>query len=76
MLDKMLKLFSFGCRHSHLSVPFPIDVATHDQGHVDQPAQVPRGCSHYVVCLDCGRRYGYDWGAMKMVKDGGLRTAG
>jgi hypothetical protein len=76
MFEKMLKILSLSCRHSNLSVPFPIDVATHDQGHLDWPAEeLPRGCSHYVVCLECGRRYGYDWGAMKMVKSG-LRPAG
>ena len=27
------------------------------------------GPSHYVVCLDCGRKFPYDWQNMKMVKN-------
>lgn len=67
MFEKVLSLFSLGCRHGHLSVPFSIDVARH-QPHLDWTEELPPGQSHYVVCLDCGRRFGYDWNAMKVVK--------
>jgi hypothetical protein len=23
--------------------------------------------SHYVVCLDCGRKFGYDWSQMRTI---------
>jgi len=75
LLEKMLKWFSLGCRHTHLSVPFSMDVARQHQAHLDWAEELPPGCSHYVVCLDCGLRYGYDWDAMKVIKTR-LRHAG
>jgi len=75
MFNKMMNLFSFGCRHSHMSVPFSMDVARQHQAHLDWVEELPKGCTHYVVCLDCGRRYGYDWDEMKVIK-GRLRPAG
>ena len=75
MLEKMLNLFTFGCRHTHLSVPFSVETALRQQAHVDWVEELPPGCSHYVVCLDCGRRFGYDWGSMKVIKSR-LKSAG
>jgi len=66
MLEKMLNLF--GCRHAHLSVPFSMETARQNQAHLDWAEELPSGCSHYVVCLECGRRFGYDWSEMKVVK--------
>lgn len=68
MLEKVLNLLSFGCRHGHISVPFSMDMARQHQGHLDWTEELPSSCSHYVVCLDCGRRFGYDWSAMKVIK--------
>jgi hypothetical protein len=66
MLEKMLSWF--GCRHTHLSVPFSVHMVREHEGHLDTPAaELPSGCSHYVVCLQCGRRFGYDWSEMKIV---------
>jgi hypothetical protein len=75
MLETVLNLFTFGCRHSHLSVPFSLDVARQHEVHLDWAEELPPGCSHYVVCLDCGRRFVYDWNTMKVVKTR-LKTAG
>ena len=48
--------------------------------YVDVTDELPPGCSHYVVCLKCGRRFGYDWGSMKVIKTKAikakLKTAG
>lgn len=66
MLDRVLNLF--GCRHAHLSVPFSMETARQGQAHLDWSEELPMDCSHYVVCLDCGRRFGYDWSTMKVVK--------
>jgi hypothetical protein len=68
MLDKVLNFLSLGCRHNHISAPFSMDTARQHQTHVDWAEEMPSGCSHYVVCLDCGRHFGYDWGEMKVVK--------
>jgi len=66
MLEKMFNLF--GCRHAHLSVPFSMETARQNQAHLDWAEELPSGCSHYVVCLECGRRFGYDWSEMKVIK--------
>jgi predicted protein tyrosine phosphatase len=50
----------FGCWHSHLS--FPI---TAKSGLRRNTAASLTGT--YVVCLDCGKEFAYDWGEMKIV---------
>ena len=76
MLEKAWGLWPFGCRHKNLSVPFSMEKAQHM--HVDVTDELPSGCSHYVVCLKCGQRFGYDWGSMRVMKQikTKLKTAG
>ncbi len=50
----------FGCWHSHLS--FPI---TAKSGSRRNAAASLTGT--YVVCLDCGKEFAYDWHEMKIV---------
>jgi hypothetical protein len=51
----------FGCSHRRCS--FPITV----RGKLRRsPAASVTGT--YVVCLDCGQEFPYDWNAMKMVE--------
>jgi len=49
----------FGCRHSRYS--FPITVRA---GSRRTPAT---RTGTYVVCLDCGREFRYDWQEMKIM---------
>jgi len=49
----------FGCWHGHYS--FPITVKKGKRS----PAAFPTGT--YVVCLDCGKEFSYDWKQMKIV---------
>ena len=58
------KLFDalFGCWHSHYS--FPISVRS---GARRGKAASLTGT--YVVCLDCGKEFAYDWQEMKVVDD-------
>jgi len=58
MLAKMMDTL-FGCRHSRYS--FPLTIRPNSR----------RGTSAarigtYVVCLDCGREFGYDWQQMRV----------
>jgi len=81
LLEKAWGLLPFGCRHNNLSVPFSMASAARQQHmYVDVTDELPPGCSHYVVCLKCGRRFGYDWGSMKVIKTRAvkakLKTAG
>ncbi len=58
----MVSLFDvlFGCSHKNLS--FPI---TKRRGQRLSTAASVTGT--YVVCLDCGKEFAYDWQKMKIV---------
>jgi len=62
MVKNMLGLldFLFGCNHKNFS--FPI---TKKRGQRVSPAASVTGT--YVVCLDCGKEFAYDWKEMKIV---------
>jgi len=59
MIANFLDLF-FGCWHKNYS--FPITV---------KPGQRRTGAASatgtYVVCLDCGKEFAYDWQQMKVI---------
>jgi len=50
----------FGCSHSNYSFP-----QTVKSGHARPAAATVTGT--YVVCLDCGKEFPYDWRSMKVV---------
>ena len=58
MIAKLLDAV-FGCRHAHYS--FPITVK---RGIRRNSAATLTGT--YVVCLDCGREFPYDWQEMRV----------
>ena len=51
----------FGCTHKHCS--FPISV----RGKLRR-SEAASVTGTYVVCLDCGKEFPYDWKEMKIVK--------
>jgi hypothetical protein len=59
-----MKLFDmvFGCSHKRCS--FPITVRGKQRR---SPAASLTGT--YVVCLDCGQEFAYDWNEMKLVNE-------
>jgi hypothetical protein len=57
----------FGCHHSHYS--FPITVK---RGKRRNRAAALTGT--YVVCLDCGREFPYDWHEMKVMSEKEYRS--
>ncbi len=59
-----MKLFDvvFGCSHKRCS--FPITVRGKQRR---SPAASVTGT--YVVCLDCGQEFPYDWNKMKLVEN-------
>jgi len=67
MLGKLIDAI-FGCWHSHYS--FPITVR---KGVRRNAAALLTGT--YVVCLDCGKEFPYDWHEMKMIDSATQRTA-
>jgi hypothetical protein len=52
----------FGCWHKNYS--FPI---TARRGQRRSPAAALTGT--YVVCLDCGKEFAYDWQEMKVISN-------
>lgn len=59
MIPSLMDLF-FGCSHRNYS--FPI---TAKRGRRRSPAAALTGT--YVVCLDCGKEFPYDWREMKVL---------
>ena len=53
----------FGCWHKNLS--FPI---TKKRGQRN-PSAAAAVTGTYVVCLECGREFPYDWETMKIVSE-------
>ena len=55
------KLFDavFGCWHSHYSFPITIRPGS-------RRSQAASLTGTYVVCLDCGKEFPYDWKTMKL----------
>lgn len=53
--------FLFGCSHRNFSFPL-----TKKPGQRISPAALVTGT--YVVCLDCGKEFPYDWQEMRIVK--------
>lgn len=58
--------FLFGCYHKNFS--FPI---TKRRGQRLSPAASLTGT--YVVCLDCGKEFPYDWQEMKVIQSSSKR---
>lgn len=52
----------FGCWHAHLS--FPITVRSRPRRSAAASLT-----GTYVVCLDCGKEFAYDWQEMKVVSE-------
>ena len=68
MVSKLIDAL-FGCWHSRYS--FPITVRP---GSRRSRAAAVTGT--YVVCLDCGKEFAYDWQEMKVVEAGQNTSAG
>ncbi len=54
----------FGCRHKRRS--FPITV----RGKLGRATAAASVTGTYIVCLDCGREFPYDWSQMKTLTSG------
>lgn len=73
MFEKILQFFAIRCRHRHLSQPFAVAGRTASVGDWESVAS-PRSLAtqtrtgHYVVCLDCGQKFPYDWSQMRIVR--------
>ncbi len=64
MLEKVLQLLSISCRHKNTSQPFTAATASASAATAEWES-VGTGPSHYIVCLDCGKKIPYDWANMR-----------
>jgi len=62
LLDAM-----FGCSHTQLSFPITVRGAR-------RRSQAASLTGTYVVCLDCGQEFPYDWNEMKIVRQSAARS--
>ena len=60
MTNRLMELL-FGCWHAHTSKPITLR------------ANVAGPLATYVVCLDCGKEFEYDWNRMRI--SGPIRRA-
>lgn len=66
MLGKVLQLLSLACKHKRTSQPFATASASTSKTASGWDSVRPSG-KHYVVCLDCGKKFDYDWKEMRIV---------
>ena len=65
MVNKLLQILSIRCSHKKLSQPFAASAGVRrTSSGWDAPSPAAR---HYVVCLECGRKFEYDWSKMRVV---------
>ena len=69
MWARLLKLIPIGCRHRHTSVPFSaISSGRKSSSQGEWESVSEQSSQPYVVCLDCGKHFEYDWSRMRVVK--------
>jgi hypothetical protein len=66
MFGKILQLFSLQCRHRRTSQPFAAAAAVRSASN-SMWDPVGTSSRHYVVCLECGQKFDYDWKEMRIV---------
>ncbi len=69
MVNKILQLLSIRCSHKKISQPFAASAPVPARRAVGAQWDVPSASPgrHYVVCLDCGRKFEYDWANMRVL---------
>ena len=69
MWERVLQHLDIGCWHRHLSLPFSPAPPRCSASSPHAPQMLPPYRSEtYVVCLDCGRHFEYDWSQMRVLK--------
>ncbi len=68
MVEKILQMLRMACPHKNMSHPFASGSSTPQSKKTDWEPVGSVRAGHYVVCLDCGRKFNYDWANMKVMK--------
>ena len=64
MISNFLDKF-FGCWHKNYSFPITVKAGK-------RRSSAASATGTYIVCLDCGKEFPYDWHAMKVVGGGAV----
>jgi hypothetical protein len=67
MLERILQLLNVACNHRKISQPFAA-AAPARTASADSWESVGVSFGHYVVCLECGKKFSYDWAEMRVVR--------
>ncbi len=67
MIANLLDMF-FGCWHKNYSFPITVKSGQRRSGAASLTGT-------YVVCLECGKEFPYDWRTMKVVSSSPKRDA-
>ncbi len=65
MLHRLMQAIGISCAHRRLSHPFA--AASISKTKSDDWDAVTEVGGHYVVCLDCGHKFRYDWSNMRVL---------
>ena len=68
MFQKLFEILSLGCHHRRISKPFAAARTSQTSGSEWETVERQSSGGHYVVCLECGKKFGYDWVQMKMLR--------
>ena len=68
MFRKLFAALSLGCHHRRISKPFAAAITHSSSAGQWDAVDTRQSGSHYVVCLECGKKFGYDWSQMKMMR--------
>ncbi len=66
MFEKFLQLLSIHCRHKNTSQPFAAAAVT-SSAAAGEWDSISTATTHYIVCLDCGKKFPYDWANMRRI---------
>ena len=66
MFEKLLQVLHITCSHHNTSKPYAAAIGN-DTNSNGQWENVGSSSGHYVVCLDCGKKFAYDWANMHIV---------
>lgn len=66
MLGRLLRALGLSCPHHRLSRPISRSATGERRPPANDWRTVGRESGDYVVCLDCGREFPYDWEKMQV----------
>ena len=69
MVNRLLQFLSIRCSHKNITQPFAATTTATARRAANSGWDPPTPpARHYVVCLDCGRKFEYDWATMRVVQ--------